>query len=58
MTRIKFYEEKLVELHSLCRRLKVDQFIDFASFNSHANLKECIYRAIEHYKTKIEKGNK
>jgi hypothetical protein len=56
--RIKFYEEKLVELNSLYMRLEADQFIDFASFDSHNNLKQCIFRAIEHYKREIEKHNK
>jgi hypothetical protein len=56
--RIKFYEEKLVELNSLYMRLEVDQFIDFASFDSHNNLKQCIYRAINHYKAEVEKRNK
>jgi hypothetical protein len=56
--RIKFYEEKLVELNSLYMRLEADQFIDFATLDSHKNLKECIYRAIDHYRAEIKKHNK
>jgi hypothetical protein len=56
--RVKFYEEKLIELNSLYMRLEADQFIDFASFDSHNNLKQCIYRAIEHYKREMEKRDK
>jgi hypothetical protein len=53
--RIKFYEEKLFELNSLYMRLEHDQFIDFASSDSYKNLKECIYRAIDHYKRETGK---
>lgn len=56
--RIKFYEEKLVELNSLYMRLESDGFLNFASFDSHKNLKECIYRAIDHYRNELEKVNK
>jgi hypothetical protein len=48
--RIRFYEEKLFELNSLYMRLEADQFLNFASFDSYKNLKECIYCAIDHYK--------
>jgi hypothetical protein len=44
--RIKFYEEKLVELNSLYMRLEADQILNFASFDSYKNLKECIYRLL------------
>jgi hypothetical protein len=43
-------KKNLVEMNSLYMRLEADQFIDFASFDSHNNLKQCIFRAIEHYK--------
>jgi hypothetical protein len=56
--RIRFYEEKLFELNSLYMRLEADQFLNFASFDSYKNLKECIYRAIDHYKRELEKQNK
>jgi hypothetical protein len=56
--RINFYEEKLFELNSLYMRLEADQFLNFASFDSYKNLKECISRAIEHYQRELEKGSK
>jgi hypothetical protein len=56
--RIKFYEEKLFELNSLYMKLETDKFIDFASSDSYNNLKQWIYRAIDHYKREIDGRNK
>ena len=51
-------KRNLLNLTVYNMRLEADQFIDFASFDSHKNLKECIYRGIDHYKKELEKAQK